>query len=50
MWSRQLLNCLDAFFGFLGQVEIICLNDGCPIPDYHLSAWRKLVVNQMTDK
>jgi hypothetical protein len=50
MWSRQLLDCLDAFFGFLGQGEIICLNDGCPIPDYPLSAWRKPVVNQMTDQ
>jgi hypothetical protein len=50
MWSRQLLNCLDAFFGLLGQGEIICLNDGCPIPDYLLSAWRKPIVNQMTDK
>jgi hypothetical protein len=50
MWSRQLLDCLDAFFGFLGQGEIICLNDGWPIPDYPLSAWRKPVVNQMTDQ
>jgi hypothetical protein len=50
MWSRQLLDCLDAFFGYLGQGEIICLNDGCPIPDYPLSAWRKPVVNQMTDQ
>jgi len=50
MWKWQLLDCLYPFFGFLGQGEIICLNDGCPIPDYHLSAWRKLVVNQMTDQ
>jgi hypothetical protein len=50
MWKWQLLDCLYPFFGFLGQGEIICLNDGCPIPDYLLSAWRKPIVNQMTDK
>jgi hypothetical protein len=50
MWRWQLLDCLYPFFGFLGQGEIICLNDDCPIPDYLLSAWRKTVVNQMTDQ
>jgi hypothetical protein len=45
-----LLDCLYPFFGFLGQGEIICLNDGCPILNYLLSAWRKPVVKQMTDQ
>jgi hypothetical protein len=50
MWSRQLLDCLNVFSGFLSQREIICLNDGCPILDHLLSAFRKPVVNQMTDQ
>jgi hypothetical protein len=50
MGSRQLLDCLNVFSGFLSQREIICLNDSCPILDHLLSAFRKPVVNQMTDQ
>ena len=50
MWSRQQLDCLNVFSDFLSLCEIIFLNDGCPILDHLLSAFRKPVVNQMTDQ